>query len=110
MDFLDRAAQLAQVGQRDDAIDIIYDHMDAGMSAGAFEPLNQVVASADVDALTVEVAIGLLTAANWNQSKIPSYPTFYAKVRDAIARRDGKTEEEANWVLKGLEPRQSSRQ
>jgi hypothetical protein len=73
--FLVRARKLEAHGNPDEALDLVYDQVDAMLSAGKLEELQEILTNVDPRLLSTSLILALLT------STLP--------VRKRLARRDG---------------------
>ena len=97
--FLQPVVQLEKHGHIDSALDVLYDRVDDLLKAQQFTVLDDLLRQVDVDSISVDVLLGLLTATLPARSKLPARPKFFADVETSIKTR-GAWE---NGLLAGLE-------
>lgn len=97
--FLVRAVRLDKHGHTDAALDLIYDAADDMMARGDFGRLDELLRDADVDQMSVDVLIGLLTATLAGKSRLPSRKNLFDRIVNRLESR-GEMEE---GLLVGLE-------
>lgn len=98
-EFLRPVLQLGKSGHVDAALDVLYDRVDDLLKAKEFSTMDVFLRQANIDSLSVDILLGLLTASLPAKSKLPSRSRFYAEVESSIKRR-GEWE---NGLLTGLE-------
>ncbi|SRR6266568_2657385 len=98
-EFLQPVMQLEKGGHVDAALDVLYDRMDALLKAKQFTVMDALLKEANVDSISVDVLLGLLTASLPARSKLPARSSFYAEAEASIKRR-GEWED---GLLAGLE-------
>ena len=91
--------QLEKRGHMDAALDVLYDRVDSLLRTKKFAVINEAMADANVDLLSTDVLIGLLTASLPAKSKLPARRSFFANAESSIKSRG---EWEAG-LLAGLE-------
>ena len=98
-EFLQPVMQLERRGHIDAALDVLYDRMDALLKAKQFAAMDALLQQANVDSLSIDVILGLLTASLPARSRLPARSKFYAEAETSIKRRG----EWADGLLAGLE-------
>jgi hypothetical protein len=85
--FLEQAKRLAQRGQIDSALDIIYDQVDELLLAGEFHQVDDLLASATPEQLSIDLLLALLTSTLPAKSKLSNRSAFFRRVEDALQSR-----------------------
>src|SRR5881394_2173484 len=98
-EFLQPVMQLERRGHIDAALDVLYDRMDALLKTKQFAAIDTLLHQANVDSLSIDVLLGLLTASLPARSQLPARSKFYAQAVTSIKRR-GEWED---GLLDGLE-------
>ena len=91
---------LANDDHIDAALDVLYDRVDASLKKKQFQKIDDVLSEVDVNTLSVDILLGLLTATYPAKSKLPSRVAFFSAAEAAIKAR-GEWED---GLLAGLEP------
>lgn len=97
--FVLRAQRLEQHGNQDEALDLIYDSIDALLRDGRFEKCDEVLRKIDVSITSVDLVLGVLTATLPVHSRLPSLPRLVSAVREVLLGMN----EDADLILAGLE-------
>ena len=98
-EFLQPVMQLERRGHIDAALDVLYDRMDALLKAKQFAAMDALLQQANVDSLSIDVLLGLLTASLPARSQLPARSKLYSEAETSIKRR-GEWED---GLLDGLE-------
>lgn len=105
--MLRRAMKMDDEGRTDEALDLIFDTIDAALRAGRFEDCSKFLDSNDnIDACSSDILLGLLTASSPAQSKILQWYKFLSRVR-ALLHKLGLDPEPLldGFDREGLEPK-----
>lgn len=97
--FLRPVRELEKRGHIDAALDVLYDRVDGLLRGKQFVAVDDLLQHLRVNALSVDVLIGLLTSTLPARSKLPSRAKFYSEAEASIRQR-GEWEE---GLLTGLE-------
>jgi hypothetical protein len=97
--FVERASRLSRIGQIDAALDLLYDNIDALMTNGDFEQIDSVLRGVELESLSIDILLGLLTSTLPARTKLGSRKEFFVAVEKEIKRR-GEWEK---GLLTGLE-------
>jgi hypothetical protein len=97
--FLQPVRELEKRGHIDAALDVLYDRVDSLLRGKQFAAVDDLLQQVRVNALSVDVLIGLLTSTLPARSKLPSRAKFYSESEASIRQR-GEWEE---GLLTGLE-------
>jgi len=98
-EFIGRAGQLDRRGQTDAALDLIYDQIDTLLRSGDLPRIDAVLQRADVNSLSTDLLLGLLTATLPARTRLASRRGFFNRV-EAVLRKRGDWED---GLLNGLE-------
>ncbi len=85
--FLDHVARLDTLGNHDAALDILYDKIDGLLRSERFDEVDQLLSNIDVDDLSPDLLLGILTASLPAKSKLPSRTVFFEKVETSLKDR-----------------------
>ncbi|MFC1759412.1 hypothetical protein ACFL2H_11705 [Planctomycetota bacterium] len=96
--FVSHAQRLANKGQIDAALDIVYDRVDEMMLAGQFDEVNQTIADLNVDELSIDIILGVLTITLPGKSKLPDRNKFFEDAKRSLESRG----EHCEGLLAGL--------
>lgn len=97
--FVLRAQRLEEHGNPDEALDLIYDAIDALLRDGRFEKCDEDLRDIDVSTTSVDILLGVLTATLPAHSRLPSRPRLVRAARDVLLGMN----EDADLILAGLE-------
>ena len=84
----------------DRAMDVMYESIDALLCAGRFDEVDQALKGVDLDRLSKQLQVGLLTITFAARSRLPSRVALYA---DIHSRLDFGRPGHGDVVLRGLE-------
>ncbi len=93
------AEVLANNGDIDGALAIIFDRLDEAFSSGAFGQVNKWLGAIDTDRFSSDVLLGVLAASFPAKSELPARQIFWCCVKETFARRDVSEDH----LLAGLE-------
>lgn len=97
--FVQRAERLSKAGNIDAALDIIYDNVDSLLSEGKLTTLDSLLKSAEVNALSTDLLLGLLTSTLPAKTKLLSRKDLFQAVEGELRKR----KEWEDGILTGLE-------
>jgi hypothetical protein len=97
--FLEPVKQLERHGHLDAALDVLYDRIDDLLKRKQFGVAEVLLRQAEVDSLSPNVILGILTATLPARSKLPSRAKFFTEAEASLKAR-GEWE---NGLLDGLE-------
>lgn len=98
-EFLAPVLRLEKLGRIDTALDALYDRVDDLLKSEDFPALGAMLRQADVESLSTDILLGLLTATLPARSKLPARAQFFAEAEASIKSRD----EWEDGLLAGLE-------
>ena len=96
--FVPAAQRLEKYGHADQALDLIYDSIDALLRDGQFEKCDDVLREVD-EKTSIDLLLGLLTATLPAHSQLPSRSRLVRAVRDVLLG----LKEDPDHILAGLE-------
>jgi hypothetical protein len=85
--FVDDAQRLASQGKIDAALDLIYDRADEMLLAGELEALDALIEGLDVEQLSVDVLLGVLTITLPAKDKLTTRKEFFESVQRSLTDR-----------------------
>ena len=85
--FVDDAQRLASQGKIDAALDLIYDRADEMLLAGEFDELDAIIETLDVEQLSVDVLLGVLTITLPAKDKLTTRKEFFESVQRSLTDR-----------------------
>jgi hypothetical protein len=91
--------RLEASGDRNAALDLLYDRVDELMRTGQFEALDSLLQQVRLGDMSIDVLLGLLTATLPARSRLPSRQAFFRETENAL-REWGEYED---GLLTGLE-------
>ncbi len=96
--FLDQVRRLANTGEIDAALDILYDKMDRLLVNREFSVADAAMSSVDIESFPIDISLGLLTITLPAAAKLPSRKLFFQELKQQL-RAGG---EDAERILVGL--------
>ena len=78
--WLDEAYSLAQRGELDSAIDVLFREFDELHLAGEFTLSNRTLGLVDIERLGLELSVSVLTITRCAKEKLPSRAEFFERV------------------------------
>lgn len=85
--FVFEAQRLAEQGQIDEALDLIYEQADEMLLAGEFSALNEILMPLCGASLSVDVLLAILTITLPAKSRLPARSAFYHAVEQQLHER-----------------------
>lgn len=101
MNWILEASLCDKKGEKDKALDIIFDNVDEAFRAGRFDSIDFLLKDAqfDTDKLSINLSLGWLTATLPAKSKLPNRKQFFDAVKKSMEARGEMT----STLLAGLE-------
>jgi len=97
--FLEHAQRLADRGQTDASLDIIYDRIDEMLLAGEFDQVDRLLVDTSPNTLSVDLLLGVLTVTLPARKRLANRAAFFALVEQTLRERGALKES----LLVGLE-------
>ena len=96
------AKLLEKFDQTDKAIDTIFEKFDAYLCQGKFDKIDRTLREADVDSLSAQLIVSLLSITLAAKNKLPARAGLFARAEASLIAR-GEPEQRVKALLKWLE-------
>lgn len=80
------AVRLAEEHEMDDALDLLYDAVDAALTLGDFAACDRLLKTIDVGRVVPDLLVGLLTITHAARGRLPSRSAFFEATRALLAK------------------------
>ena len=100
-DFLNKVYDFIERDWKDDAIDVIFQHMNYLLFAGEFDACDWILVEVDISRISPVLMVSFLTITAAAKTKLDNRDRFFRAVKRAVTADRG--EEATERLLKGLE-------